>query len=79
MDSCFTELQGLDTNVSIYACTYHITEESVYCDNIWIKTQLTISHVKEIFARYHSIEPYYIEVLADEKDDVDVFVDSSSH
>lgn len=77
--SCFSEIQDLDTNLSIYACTYYITEKSFYCDNIWLKTQLAPNQVIEIFSRYRSIEPYYIELLSDEKDNVDVFVDSGSN
>lgn len=65
------ELRHIDSNSTIYVCTYgyEITnskgEKSTYADALWIDSVLSISQIEELIEKNGVVEPSDISLLED--------------
>ncbi len=84
LEKALKEIKELDPEAEVYACTYPIEKTDdgmyMYCDNLWIKTELKENQIAGIFSQYRQIEPCCIDRLAeDERNSVDIYMMDETH
>ncbi len=56
LKNVLARIKSIDNNAAVICCTYGIDRSneklSIYCDNIWIKTILSVDELQEIFSKY---------------------------